>query len=115
MNGDADVLVIYIECLLVRGVGIAQRQVHFRLVILSAKLCCAAALPAPAAAKQRFKEIGKIAFTKFLGKGLAATTETSCTAKALLLLVLPRLLILLGMLPVLAVLVVFFTLLRVTQ
>src|SRR5215218_8037177 len=117
MYGDAKVLAINGKRLLVRGISIAQGQVHFGLVILPAKLGRAAALPtgaACAATKQGFKKVGEIPFAKLFGKRLTATTKTTA-AKAVCLFFLPLLFNLLGMLPVLAVLVVFFSLLGIAQ
>jgi hypothetical protein len=81
--------------------------VHFSLVIRPAELRrTAATLRAGAAPKELLEKIGEITLAEFFRKGLPATAKSVCAPIARFL-ILPRLFKLLGLLPVLAVLIVF--------
>src|SRR5699024_1403758 len=115
-NGNADVFPIDVKALFVRGIGISETQLQLRADILPLKLYLAVASPSPRPPKHGSEKIGKTVFIKIARVGLPFRSTPRPTlavrggAGGL-----PGFFIGFRLLPVLSVLVVFFSFFRVAQ
>ncbi len=119
-NGDPDIFSVEEKGLGMGGGRVHQAEMQFRLLIASAKFGLASALTG-GTTKQGFEEIGEFALAKLAAAPLAKTAKVRSFAKIPFALPassargLPGLLKGFGVLPILSVLIVFFSFIGVTQ